>query len=296
MRVGANGIEIEAELHGPADGMPMLLIMGLGMQLTAWPEEFLKALGDKGFRAITFDNRDIGLSTHFDSAGMPNLLVAAMRQMMGLSIRSPYLLSDMAADALGLLDALEIERCHVVGVSMGGMIAQHLAVAAPARVRSLSLIMTSSGARHLPGPAPAARRALLSRPRNPHDVESRIAHAAGIWRVIGSPAYPLSEAEARAKVERGIRRNYHPQGVARQLVAVVASGDRTPLLGRIAAPTLVLHGRADPLVPAACGIDLANKIPGAQLDLIEGMGHDLPAQLIPRIAEAIASNTACAAK
>jgi pimeloyl-ACP methyl ester carboxylesterase len=291
MRVATNGIEIECELHGAASAVPMLFIMGLGMQLTAWPDDLLKALGDKGFRPITFDNRDIGLSTKFDTAGMPNLLSAAMRQMVGLKVRSPYLLSDMANDALGLLDALNISKCHIVGASMGGMIAQHLAAAAPERVQSLSLIMTTSGARGLPGPAMKARRALLSRPAS-SDVEARIAHAVGIWRVIGSPGYPATDAELRAKVERGIRRSYYAPGVARQLVAVVASGDRTPLLPQISAPTVVLHGRDDPLVPVACGVDLAQKIGGATLELFDGMGHDMPAALIPRLAELITANAA----
>ena len=300
MRVAANGIEIEYELHGATAGAPcqraapMLFIMGLGMQLTAWPDDLLKALGDKGFRSITFDNRDIGLSTKFDAAGVPNMLLAGMQHALGLSIRAPYLLSDMAQDALGLLDALNITKCHIVGASMGGMIAQHLAASAPERVASLSLIMTTSGARGLPGPAMKARRALLSRPAS-SDVEARIAHAVGIWRVIGSPGYPASDAELRAKVERGIRRSYYPPGTARQLVAVVASGDRTPLLSRISAPTLVLHGRDDPLVPAPCGVDLAQKIPGATLELFDGMGHDMPHALIPRLAELIAANARQAA-
>ena len=300
MRVAANGIEIEYELHGAAAGAPgqraapMLFIMGLGMQLTAWPDDLLKALGDKGFRSITFDNRDIGLSTKFDAAGVPNMWVAGMQHALGLSIRAPYLLADMANDALGLLDALKISKCHIVAASMGGMIAQHLAASAPERVASLSLIMTTSGARGLPGPTMQARRALLSRPAS-SDVEARIAHAAGIWRVIGSPGYPASDAELRAKVERGIRRSYYPPGVARQLVAVLASGDRTPLLPRISAPTVVLHGRADPLVPVACGIDLAQKIPGATIELFDGMGHDMPAALIPRLAGLIAANARQAA-
>ena len=294
MRVAANGIEIECELHGPPNGAPLLLIMGLGMQLTAWPDELLKALGDKDFRPVTFDNRDIGLSTKLDAAGMPNLVVAGLRQMIGLPLRSAYLLSDMAKDALGLLDALNIPTCHVAGVSMGGMIAQHLAVMAPARVQSLALIMTTSGARSLPGPTMRARRALLSRPAA-SNVEARITHAMGIWRVIGSPAYPATDEELRAKLGRSIRRSYCPPGMARQLVAVAASEDRTALLARVTAPTLVLHGRDDPLVPVECGIDLAKKIAGAQLEVIDGMGHDMPAELIPRLAASIVANAARAA-
>ena len=290
MRVATNGIEVECELHGNAAGRPLLLIMGLGMQLTAWPDDLLKSLVAKGFRPITFDNRDVGLSSKLDAAGVPNLLVAGMMSALGLPVRSSYLLADMARDAIGLLDALHIEQCGVVGVSMGGMIAQELAALAPQRVRSLALIMTSSGARRLAGPTASARRALLSRPRDPHDVESRIDHAVAIWRVIGSPGYPVADASLRERVGRGVRRSYSPQGVMRQLVAVAASGDRTTLLRNLAVPTLVLHGRDDPLVPVACGADLAGKIAGAQLEIIEGMGHDLPPGLIARIADSIAAN------
>ena len=295
MRVAANGLELECEVVGDAAAAPILLIMGLGMQLTAWPDDFLKALVGKGLRPIVFDNRDSGLSTKLDAAGMPNLLAAGMLTALGLPIRSAYRIADMANDALGLLDALHFERCHVVGVSMGGMIAQHLAAMHPGRVRSLAFVMSTSGARRLPGPTARARRALLSRPRNPRDVESQIDHAMGIWRMIGSPGFPVSDEDLRVRVGRSVRRSYYPQGVARQLVAVAASGDRTPLLGRIAAPTLVLHGRDDPLVPVACGIDLAGKIPGAQLELIDGMGHDLPHPLIDRLADLIAANCARAA-
>ena len=290
MRVAANGIELECEVHGDAAGRPLLLIMGLGMQLTAWPDELLKALVAKGFRPITFDNRDVGLSSRMEAAGVPNMLVAGMMNALGLPVRSSYLLADMARDAAGLLDALQVERCDVVGVSMGGMIAQEFAALEPQRVRSLSLIMTSSGARRLAGPTARARRALLSRPRDPGDVESRIDHAVSIWRVIGSPGYPVDDAALRERVGRSVRRSYYPHGVMRQLVAVAASGDRTPRLGGLKMPTLVLHGRDDPLVPVACGMDLAGKIPDAQLDIIDGMGHDLPPGLIPRIADGIAAN------
>ena len=249
MRVAANGIELECEVHGEAAGRPLLLIMGLGMQFTAWPDDLLKALVTKGFRPITFDNRDVGRSSKMDAAGVPNVLIAGMMNALGLPVRSSYLLADMARDAIGLLDALHVERCDVVGVSMGGMIAQELAALAPQRVRSLALIMTSSGARRLAGPTARARRALLSRPRDPRDVESRIDHAVAIWRVIGSPGYPVDDAALRERVGRGVRRSYYPPGVVRQLVAVAASADRTPLLRRLTVPTLVLHGRDDPLVP-----------------------------------------------
>ncbi len=292
MQVAANGLTLEVELHGSEGGLPLLLIMGLGMQLTAWPEELLKALGDKGFRPIIFDNRDIGLSSRMDASGMPNLVAAGIRHALGWKIRAPYLIADMADDAAGLLDALGIATCHVVGVSMGGMIAQHLAAAYPERVRSLALLMTSSGARHLPGPTIRARRALLSRPRDTKTVEGRIEHGVKIWRVIGSPGFPVSDTLLRAKVERSVRRSYHPPGVARQLLAIAASGDRSRALSGIRAPTLILHGREDPLVPVTCGFDLARKISGARLEVIDGMGHDLPLALLPHFAESIAANAA----
>ena len=291
MQIKANGLTLEVEVSGPADGEPILLIMGLGMQLTAWPDALLQALAGRGFRTIVFDNRDIGLSTHFDAWGRPNLGIASIRLAFGMRIRTPYLLADMARDAMGVLDALQLDRVHVLGVSMGGMIAQHLAVDAPARVKNLTLMMTTSGARHLPGPTLRARRALLSRP-GARNIDGLVEHSMRVLRAIGSTAYPNDDATLRARLERSIRRSYHPQGMARHLVAVAASGDRSPLLSRITHPTLVIHGRDDPLVPVACGIDLANQIPGARLELIDGMGHDLPPGLVPRLAELVISHCA----
>lgn len=286
MQIGSNGLTLEAEIHGPPTATPILMIMGLGMQLTAWPAELLGALAASGLRPIVFDNRDVGLASKFDAWGRPNLFKVSMQYALGLPIRAPYLLADMARDALGLLDALGIERAHLVGVSMGGMIAQLLSVLAPSRVAALTLIMTTTGSRRLPGPTLAARRALLSRPRG-RDEQALIAHGMRVWRAIGSPAYPANDATLRAKVERSVRRAWHPQGLTRQLVAVTASGERSRLVERITQPTLVVHGRDDPLVPAACGIDLAARIPGARLELIEGMGHDMPLELIPSLAAQI---------
>ncbi|MBL8378431.1 MAG: alpha/beta fold hydrolase [Burkholderiales bacterium] len=287
MQISANGITLEAEVHGSASDEPVLLIMGLGMQLSAWPDELLQQLIERGMRPIVFDNRDIGLSTKFDHWGRPNLLGVSLQHMLRLPIRSPYKLSDMAGDAAGLLDALGIPSAHVVGVSMGGMIAQHLAAEHPARVKSLTLVMTSSGARGLPGPTARARRALLSRPRG-RDLNTLVEHGVGVWKIIGSPGYPSDDAVLKAKVERSLKRSYHPAGMARQLVAVAASGDRSAFLGRVRQPVKVIHGRADPLVPLACGEDLASKIPCAELTVIDGMGHDLPAPLLGRLAGMVA--------
>jgi pimeloyl-ACP methyl ester carboxylesterase len=196
----------------------------------------------------------------------------------------------MAADALGVLDALGIARAHICGASMGGMIAQHLAAQHPQRVRSLTLMMTTSGARHLPQPALRVRRALLSRPRGP-DPAALAAHLAHVLQVIGSPAYPPDPVLLQQRLLATVRRSWHPQGTARQIVAVVADGDRSALLPRITAPTLVIHGAADPLVPAAAGRDLVARIAGARGDFVPGMGHDLPLQLLERFAEGVAENT-----
>jgi pimeloyl-ACP methyl ester carboxylesterase len=279
----ANGINLAYEASGDPKGVPMLLVMGLGLQLTAWPEDFVDGLVELGFYVIRFDNRDSGLSTKFNEAGTPNLPLALLKSRLRLPVRSPYRLDDMALDALGVLNALGVARAHVVGVSMGGMIAQILAARHPDRVLSLTSIMSSSGRRGLPGPTRAARAALMRPPPHPHDLERLVSHMAGVFRVIGSPAYPTAEQQMRARLAAAIRRNVCSSGVARQMAAIVASGERCALLKTIERPTLVIHGAADPLVPVACGIDTARLVPGARLEVIEGMGHDLPAQLIERL-------------
>jgi pimeloyl-ACP methyl ester carboxylesterase len=289
MQVAANGIALEIEDHGSPAGEPLLLIMGLGMQLIAWPDGFVAALVERGFRVIRFDNRDIGLSRSFDSAGVPNLALDSIRYAVGLEVRSPYALADMAADSVGVLDALGIERAHVCGASMGGMIAQHLAAAHPERLKSLTLMMTSSGARHLPGPSLKVRASLVSRPKHPLEIESIVDHFVALYGLIGSSAFPPPKGELRARFTRSVKRSYRPAGTARQMVAIAADGDRSPLLARIKAPTHVIHGLADALVPVAAGRDLAARIPGATLDLIDGMGHDLPKELWPRFVAGIAA-------
>ncbi|HEX4326295.1 MAG TPA: alpha/beta hydrolase [Burkholderiales bacterium] len=296
MKVRSNGIELEVEEQGPADGSPMVLIMGLGMQLLGWPDEFVDLLSDAGFRVIRFDNRDIGLSTKFDDWGSADLVSGALRHAFHLPVNAPYTLDDMAEDTVGMLDALGIARAHIVGASMGGMIAQLIAARHAARVASLSLIMTTSGARRLPGPTLKARLALLSAPANPNRIESVIDHGSAIHQVIASPGFPTEEALVRERIALSLTRSNHPRGIGRQLLAVAAAPDRTPLLKDIVAPTLVLHGRADPLVPVANGIDLAQHIAGAKLELIEGMGHDLPDALLPRLAGSIASHARAAHK
>jgi pimeloyl-ACP methyl ester carboxylesterase len=291
MQVQANGIAIEVDIQGPARGDPLLLIMGLGMQLIGWPDELVQMLVQRGFRVIRHDNRDVGLSQGFDRHGAPNVVVAALRHRLRLRVNAPYHVADMAADALGVLDALGIERAHVCGASMGGMIAQHLAAKHPRRVKSLTLIMTTSGARHLLQPKPAVVRALLSRPKRA-DLSNYTAHMSKVLAVIGSPGFPADPQRARKRLQQSFERAYRPAGTARQLVAVAADGDRSPLLHRIVAPTRVIHGEADPLVPVPAAHDLAAKIPGAVADIVPGMGHDLPLALLPRIADGIAANAA----
>ncbi len=287
MRLQANGIEIEVDDRGPARGEPLLLIMGLGMQLVAWPDELVAALVARGFRVIRFDNRDIGLSQGFENLGTPNLLTASLRYSMRLPVASPYQLRDMAADALGVLDALAIGAAHVCGASMGGMIAQHLAARHPQRVRSLTLLMTSSGARHLPQASMAVRQAMVARPRSAA-VPDVVAHLEGVVQLIGSPAYRPDPLHQRSRIEAAVRRAWRPSGTARQLVAIAADGDRSPMLGAIRVPTRVVHGAADPLVPPAAANDLVGKIKGSTLDLVPGMGHDLPQPLLVRLADGIA--------
>ena len=291
MRVSANGIGIEIDDQGAPDAEPLLLIMGLGMQLIGWPDELVQLLVSSGFRVVRMDNRDAGLSQGFDHLGVPHMMPVMLRHALHLPVQAPYSIADMAADALGVLDALGIARAHVCGASMGGMIAQHLAARHPGRVKSLTLMMTTSGARRLPQPALHVRRALLGRPDGT-DPAAVAAHLQRVLALIGSPAYPADPERQRARLLASVTRAWHPAGTARQLVAVVADGDRSPLLPLIQAPTCVIHGEADPLVPVAAGRDLVAKIGGAVADFIPGMGHDLPLQLLPRFAAGIADNAA----
>jgi pimeloyl-ACP methyl ester carboxylesterase len=287
-RATANGIELEYDLHGPADGPVVVLIMGLGMQLVAWPQALVDLLAARGLRVLRFDNRDAGLSTQFDQHRPARLSQAFMRVAFGLPIAAPYRLEDMAADTIGLLDTLGIARAHVVGASMGGMIAQTLAVRHPARVLTLTSIMSSSGARNLPPPRIDAFLALTRRPGRHASFEQLVAHYVHLFQVIGSPRYPTPEPELRERMRAVLARAYRPDGAARQLLAILASGSRARELPTITAPTLVIHGSADRLIPPAAGRDVAARVPGARLELIDGMGHDLPAALLPLLAKLIA--------
>jgi pimeloyl-ACP methyl ester carboxylesterase len=276
LKIKANGIDIEVEDTGQQDRPAVLLIMGLGMQLIAWPQDFVQPLVDAGYRVIRHDNRDIGLSEGFDHAPRHNFLWQTMRARIGLPVRSPYTLQDMAHDSLGVLDALGVSQAHVVGASMGGMIAQRIASGAPSRVLSLTSIMSSSGARGLPGPDPKIAAALL-RPPPARDEASLVAFSLGFIRMIGSPAFPNDETLLRERLTLSLRRGYRPAGLMRQLLAIGADTGRRPdELARIGCPTLVLHGEADRLVPIEAGRDTARRIAGARFVAIPGMGHDLP--------------------
>ncbi len=281
---GANGITIEYETSGNSTEPPVLLIMGLGAQLIAWDEPFISALVQRGFYVIRHDNRDVGRSTWFDEAGLPDLLAVAT----GGALPTPaYLLPDMADDAAGLLDALGIESAHVIGVSMGGMIAQALAIQHPARVRTLVSIMSTTGDPSVGAPHPEAMGALLAPP--PVDREAVIEQSLQTWRVIGSPGFPFDEDRIRTKAGAAYDRAFHPAGSARQLVAIVSSPDRTPALAKVEVPTLVIHGESDPLVDPSGGRATAEAVPGASLWTIPGMGHDLPPVLFEPVADRVAA-------
>ena len=279
----ANGISLAYERWGQPDDPAVLLIMGLGGQLVMWPDSLCSQLVEAGYQVIRFDNRDVGLSTHFDHCGKPNLARVALAAGLGRRARVPYTLTDMASDSVGLLDALDIPKAHVAGVSMGGMIAQVLSAQHPQRVASLTAMMTSSGHRRLPGPSLRLRMHML-RKRSP-ELDQAIADSINTFRMIGSPGFPQAEPELRAKVERQMYRNTNPQGTMRQLAAILASGSRAPMLSRISAPTLVLHGSHDPLIPVAAAHDLGRRIGHARKLIIEGWGHDLPEALMPRIGQ-----------
>jgi pimeloyl-ACP methyl ester carboxylesterase len=286
-RAKANGIEIEYETAGNKTDPALLLIMGLGAQLTIWPDALIEGLAKKGFFVIRYDNRDTGLSTDFGASGVPNIAEAIGKVMQGHKVDAPYLVKDMAADGIGLLDALGLDRAHMVGASMGGMIAQTVAALWPQRTRSLVSIYSTSGRPGLPIGKPEALAMLTAQPEGPAR-EQLIKHGIKLRTAIGSPGYPVDEAALRAFVEKNVDRRWYPEGAARQYLSVIASGDRVELLKTVKVPTLVLHGEEDPLLPVEGGRDVARLVPGAEIQTYPGWGHDFPSQLIPTLVERIA--------
>ena len=289
-RARANGIELCWDSFGDAGAPPLLLIMGLASQMIAWPDEFCALVAERGFRVVRFDNRDIGLSTRFDSAGVPDIGAALTASLQGKPVDAPYRLSDMAADAFGLLDALGIGRAHVVGASMGGAIAQTMAIERPERLLTLTSIMATTGEPGLPPPTPEAMGVLLKPPVT--TLDGYIRSYVETWKVLRAGSFPEDEALDRERAEAVFARGLNPAGVARQLAAILASGSRKAALRSVRVPTLVLHGDADPLVPLACGVDTAESVPGARLAVIPGMGHALPISFWKRIVEEIATHAA----
>ncbi|BDI60043.1 alpha/beta fold hydrolase [Qipengyuania nanhaisediminis] len=285
--IGANGIELFYEEHGNPDHEAILLVMGLGAQMTLWPDEFVAALVARKFRVIRYDNRDIGLSQKMDGARAPGMIYQMLRKRIGWPARVPYTLSDMADDGIGLLDALGIARAHVVGASMGGMIAQLMAVNHGERLISLTSIMSTTGNPGLPQAEKEALNALTA-PLAALDEDTVVEHTLNIGRNIGSPGFPPDPDEARARVLKNVRRSVYPEGLPRQLAAIIDDGCRRTRLARITTPTLVLHGEDDPLVKLEAGKDTAKHIPGARLVTIPGWGHDLPTELIGRLSDEIA--------
>ncbi|MEP7300793.1 MAG: alpha/beta hydrolase [Caldimonas sp.] len=284
----ANGIELCYDAFGDPDAPPMIMVMGLAAQMIAWDDEFCAGLAARGFRVIRFDNRDIGLSTRFEKAGLPDVQAAFMAAMQGRPVQAPYLLSDMADDVAGLMNALGIEKAHVVGASMGGAIGQTLAIRHPERLLSFTSIMATSGAPGLPPPTPQAL-AVLFKP-TPTDQAAFFESYAQTWKVLRVGAFPLDEARDLSRAGQHFSRGLNPAGVARQLVAILASGSRKAALAAVRTPTLVIHGDVDPLVPVACGVDVAESIPGARLLIVKGMGHALPISMWPQIIDAIATH------
>jgi pimeloyl-ACP methyl ester carboxylesterase len=284
-RIRVNGIELVYDTFGEPSAPPLLLIMGLGGQMIAWDEEFCTELAGRGYWVIRFDNRDVGLSTRLDEAGVPDILALMQAQARGEAVQAPYTLRDMAGDAAGLLDALQAGSAHVVGASMGGMIAQELTIHHPERVRTLTSIMSSTGNPELPPPTPEAMSVLVT--PFPTDREGYLESSVHTSRILAGPGFPFDEDRAREHAGQVFDRGLSLAGTARQLAAILASGSRKEALQAVTVPTLVIHGDADPLVPVECGMDTANSVPGAELLIIEGMGHDLPLAVAPRVIAAI---------
>jgi pimeloyl-ACP methyl ester carboxylesterase len=289
----ANGIDLCYEIFGDADAEPMLLIMGLGAQMIHWDDDFCRQLAARGFRVIRFDNRDIGQSTKLTGGKRLGPVELLKLRFLKIPVAAPYRLRDMALDVIGLMDALGIKSAHLVGASMGGMIAQEVAITFPERVRSLTSIMSTTSNPKLPPPTKEAGAMLMAPP--PTTKEEYFERFAQTWKVLRVGSFPQDEALDRGRAERSYARGLNPAGVGRQLRAILASGSRKERLGSVKAPTLVIHGTVDPLVPPEAGKDTAASIPGAKLVMIEGMGHALPIPMWPEVIGAIDKHAHAAA-
>lgn len=288
--VSANGIQIEYETFGAPDSPPLLLIIGLGGQLIFWDEELCEQLAQQGHFVIRYDNRDVGLSSILAEAAVPDVMSTIQALMQGETINSPYTIEDMAEDAVGLIDSLGIEKAHLCGMSMGGMIAQAVAIRYPRRVLSLISIYSTTGNPELPPPRPETMEFLLS--PLPEEREANIEYTLKMFRTIAGPGFPFDEKWHRKMAAQAYDRAFYPQGVIRQLVAILSQRNRKVALASISVPTLVIHGSDDPLVPVECGRDTAEAVLGADLKIIDGMGHDLPhGGAWPQIISAIVSHT-----
>jgi len=275
MQLFINGVRLEVEDTGEKDRVAVLLIPGMAMQLIVWPEAMVHQLHQAGLRVILLDNRDIGLSQDMAHLPAPNLLWFMLQQKLGFQPQAPYSIQDMANDALGVLDHLQINQAHLVGVSMGGMIGQRICIGSPQRALSLTSIMSSSGAKGLPGPTPAMRRVLFTPPAKA-GTQAAHQHALRFVQALAGPGFAHPEGSQQQLVNDSLKRSSRPMGAYRQMLAAMADRERAGLLARITTPTLVIHGKADPLVPYACGEDTARRIPNAKMHGIEGMGHDMP--------------------
>lgn len=284
-----NGITIAYESSGPVSSQPVLLIGGTGMQLTTWPPELVQALVKQGYRVIIYDHRDSGLSTKFDSAGKPDFAAILKAVEAGQPAPLAYTVYDMASDAVGLLDALSIPKAHIAGASMGGMIAQIIAADYPERTLSLTSIMATDGKPGLPIIAKPDILSKIPPPAAEPDKAGWIERQVKVWQAIGSPGFPRSESAIRVAAARDAGRSFYPAGEARQSATslVAAMEDRRERLRTIKAPTVVVHGAEDPLVPVEAGRDVAANIPGTDLRVIPGMGHDIPPELVEKVASAI---------
>lgn len=288
--IRANNIDIYYEENGPADGPVILLVMGLGAQMIAWPDEFIRGLVSKGYRVIHYDNRDVGMSQWMEGAKTPHLVWTMFKARIGLPVRVPYTLGDMAADGIGLLDALGIDKAHVVGASMGGMIVQLMAANHPERTLSMTSIMASSGKGGLPGARPDIQRQFMVKRPPDASREEAVAFGAELVSAFSFPDPARAENAHAEMAAKAFDRGYYPVGTRRQLLAIIADGSRVDRLKTIKVPTLVVHGGADPLVPKEGSEDIARHIPGARLEIIDEMAHDLPPSQVGRILDLIAGH------